>query len=129
MPKRVWQPAKPKLPAKPKVADDVRTAVDTQALQVIAALKKRYCKKPKDPRFNWPEDIFTRWHRDAFYFVVCMRTPHEIPMAVETHVARMEHVGGGKFNLAVPMRKGWNTFMSDATVGACLEAITESVRF
>ncbi|MDB5344316.1 MAG: hypothetical protein JWP89_2693 [Schlesneria sp.] len=129
MPKRVWQAERPKLPPKPKVPDEIREMVDLKAAPVVAMLKRRYCKTPEVPRFNWPEDLFTRWHRDALYFVVVIRTPHGRPPTFEAHAARMEHVGGGKFNLAVPMRKGWNTFMNNATLEACLEEVSESISF
>ena len=122
---RTWLPAKPKAPPKPKVADDVREAVDALAAPVVAKLKKRYCKTPNNPQFNWPDDLFTRWHRDALYFVVVMRTPHGRPPTFETHAARMEHTGNGKFNLAVPMRRGWNTIKKNASPEECFKEISE----
>lgn len=126
---RRWLLPKPKPPPKPKVADDVREAVDAQVAPLVAKLKKRLCKKPKNPRFNWPDNLFTRWHRDALYFVVVMRTPHGQPPTFETHAARMEHAGRGKFNLAVPMRRGWNTMKRKATPEECLKEIVEYVCF
>ena len=127
MRQRTWLPNKPRPPARPKVLDAVREAVDAQAAITVAALKKRFRKKTRNPRFNWPDDLFTRWHRDALYFVVVMRTPSGRPPTLETHVARMEHVGHGKFNLAVPMRRGWNTVQRDATPEQCLRVICELV--
>jgi len=56
-----------------------------------------------------------------------MRTPHDRPPTFESHVARMEHAGDGKFNLAVPMRRGWNTFKRDLSVEECLEEIPQMV--
>ena len=129
MPKRTWLPAKPKSIPKPKVPDELRASIDAAVAPVIAKLKKRYRKTPQNPQFNWPEDLFARWHRDALYFVVVMRTPHGRPPTFETHAARMEHVGGGKFNLAVPMRRGWNTFKNNATPEECLKEIAEFVCF
>jgi|GEM_PF-2064649 len=126
---RTWLPAKQKPPSKPKVPGDVREAVDALVAPVVANLKKRYCKTPKSPQFNWLDDLFTRWHRDALYFVVLMRTPHGRPLTFETHAARMEHAGDGKFNLAVPMRRGWNTIKKDATPEECLKEISEYVCF
>jgi len=107
----------------------VRKAVDAQAALVVATLKKRCCRKPKHPKFNWCDDIFTRWHSDAMYFVVVMRTPHGPPPTFETHAARMEHAGDGKFSLAVPMRRGWNTVKRAASPAECLNEIAELVYF
>ena len=72
MHKRTWLPAKPKRQPKPKLTDAVRRAVDAQLPPIIAQLKQQICKKPKNPQFNSPEDVFARWHRDALYFVVVL---------------------------------------------------------
>lgn len=129
MRRRTWLPMKPKAPPKPKVADDMREAVDALAAPVVAKLKKRYCKTPKSRQLNWPDDLFTRWHRDVLYFVVVMQTPHGRPPTFETHTARMEHTGNGNFNLAVSMRRGWNTVKKDATPEKFLQEISKYVCF
>jgi hypothetical protein len=118
---------KPKPPLKPKVADDPREGVDAQVDLVVATLKKRFCKKPKNPQFNWCDDLFTRWHRDALYFVAVMRTSQGRPSTFEIHVARMEHAGKGRFNLPVPMRRGWNTVKRAASAKECLKEVVELV--
>jgi hypothetical protein len=76
---RAWQPSKPKSPPKPKLAGDVREAVDALAAPSVASLKKRFYKKPRNPQFNWPDDLFIHWHRDALYLVVVLRTPDHRP--------------------------------------------------
>jgi hypothetical protein len=124
---RTWQLAKPKPPRMPKVTDDLREAVDAQAAQLVANLKKRFRRKPRNPKFNWADDLFTRWHRDALYFVIMMRTPHGHPPTFESHAARMEPAGKGRFNVAVPMRRGWNTLLRRASLEACLKEIGQSV--
>jgi hypothetical protein len=116
-------------PAKPKVPDDVRKSVDAQAAVAVGVLKKQLRKKPTSPQFNWPEEIFFRWHRSALYVVVVMRTPPGRPPTFESHSARMEYVGDNKFNLAVPMRRGWNTFMREASSSECFKEISELVCF
>ena len=40
----------------------------------------------------------------------------------------MEHAGDGKFNLAVPMRRGWNTIKRDSLPEECLKEIIETNR-
>ena len=126
---RTWQLGKPKPRPKPHVQGEVLDRVDAQAAVVVAELKKRFRKPTKNMRINWAEDLFTRWHRDALYFVVVMRTPHGYPPTFETHAARMEHAGDGNFNVAVPMRRGWNTFKRDASLEECLKAIREAFYF
>lgn len=129
MRKRIWQLAKPKPPRKPPVPADVRKAVDAQAAVVVAKAKKRFRTEPKSTVLNWAEDLFTRWHREALYFVVVMRTPHGHPPTFETHAARMEHAGGGKFDVAMPMRKGWNTFKRKASIEECMVEVGRSIYF
>lgn len=124
-----WQPAKPKPPPRPKVPEEVWQAVEPRAAAVAAKLKKRIRKPPNGTMLNWGEDLLIRWHRDALYFVVVMRTPHGRPPTFETHAARMEYAGNGKFNLAVPMRRGWNTFMRRKSPEECLKEVGRSVSF
>jgi hypothetical protein len=126
---RTWLPAKFKPPPRPKVPDDVRQALEIQAEPAVAALKQRFRKRPNSSPFNRPDDLYIRWHRDALYFVLVMRTSHGPPPTFETHVARIEHAGAGKFNLAVPMRRGWNTVLRQATSAECLKAVSDLVHF
>jgi len=62
---RVWQRTPPKPAPKPKVADDLKASILVDVAPIVADLKKRFCKSPKNPQFNWPDDLFVRWHRDA----------------------------------------------------------------
>jgi hypothetical protein len=129
MGKRTWQLAKPKPPRKPPVPDDVRERVDAQAAVMVADAKKRFRKPRKSTLINWADDLFTRWHREALYFVVVMRTPHGHPPTFESHAARMEHAGGGKFDVAMPMRKGWNTFKRKASIEERMAEVSRSIYF
>jgi hypothetical protein len=58
-----------------------------------------------------------------------MRTPHGRPPTFESHAARMAHVGDCKFDLAVPMRRGWSTIRRGFSPQACVDEIGELVRF
>ena len=128
MTKRTWQRKPPKkATTTPKVSDEIKATILADASSVVASLKKRFCKKPAKSIFNWPEDIFVRWHRDCLYFVVIMRTPHGIPPTFESHIARLEHAGNGKFNVAVPMRRGWMTTHCDLSAENCFETVPEIV--
>jgi hypothetical protein len=126
---RTWQPAKPKLRPKPKLPKEVREAVDTVVAPVVAKLKRKLRKQPKNPRFAFPVDLFTRWHRDALYFVIVMRTADGPPATFEIHAARMDYDGNGKFNFAVPMRRGWNTFKRGTSPAECIEELSELISY
>jgi hypothetical protein len=106
---RTWLAKPPKPPPRPKVSSEIKSSVEELAAAVVSKLKKRCCKGQRHEKLNWCVDIFVRWYRDALYFVAVMQTPHGRPPTFQVNVARMEHVGQGKFNVAVPMRRGWNT--------------------
>ena len=127
MRKPTWLPTPPKPPPRLSVPDEVQSSIDNKASAVVADLKRRLCKGRQNRTFNWCVDIFVRWHREALYFVAVMQTPHGRPPTFETHLARMEHVGGGQFNVAVPMRRGWNTNKRNVSQEECLKQISELV--
>lgn len=53
--------------------------------------------------------------------------PHGLPPTVEAHVARLHYAGDGKFDLDVPMRRGWNTFLRGQSAENCLQEVAEYV--
>jgi hypothetical protein len=126
---RTWLPAKPKREPAPEVPSTVRTSIDAQVGPVVAKLKKRILSKSRVVSLNRPVDLFVRWYRNSLYFVLVLKTPHGRPPTLETHVARMEHAGDGLFNLAVPMRRGWNTFQRRITPEECLAEICECIHY
>ena len=128
MARKKWCPIPPRPAFRPKLTPEDRAAVDALAAPVVARLNRR-CKPPKGtPLFNYAESVLIRWHREALFLVLIMRTPHGRPATFESRAARMEHTGAEKFNLAIPMRRGWNTVLRDATPEECLAEISRSVR-
>lgn len=61
-------PAKPKRPIPPRLSDEARKKPMVVISPVLAALEKKFPKK-KDRIYNWPIDVFIRWHRSTLYFV------------------------------------------------------------
>lgn len=109
MRKRTWLPAKTKRQSKPKLTDDVRQVVEAQLPPIIAKLKQRHCQRPKYPQFNWPDDVFARWHRDALYFVVVMRTPHGGPATGKP----MAWMISATPNRVKPTSPGWGEYLKN----------------
>lgn len=126
---RSWLPANLKREPAPVVPTNVRASIDAQVGPVVAKLKRRILSKSRAASLNRPVDLFVRWHRNSLYLVLVLQTPHDRPETIETHLARMEHAGGGKFNLAVPMRRGWNTFQRKRTPEECLTEMSECIHF
>lgn len=122
MRKRNWQIVATQSP-KVKLTEDLRSTVEMQAQEIVKALNRQR-RKPKKPRWNWCESVFTRWHRGSLYFVAVMRTPHGRPESFESHLARLEYVGGEKFQVAFPMRRGWMCAMPDSSLEVCLNEVS-----
>jgi len=99
-----------------------------QVSPVLVELKKQFPKK-KDRLFNWPIDIFVRWRQNSLYFVLVLKTPHGRPPTFESKIARMTPTSSGKFELAFPMRRGWNTFLKQASLEKCLKELREGIFF
>lgn len=124
----IWAPAKPRRTLPPKLADEAREKLEARISPLLADLKKKFPKK-KDRLFNWPIDIFVRWHKNSLYLVLVLKTPHGKPPTFETKIARITPTSTGKFELAFPMRRGWNTFLKQASLEACLKELREGIFF
>jgi hypothetical protein len=57
-------------PPKPKVPDAVKVEVETKAMALVNdILKPEHVKPPpKNAKWNYIVDIYTKWHRNYFYF-------------------------------------------------------------
>ena len=126
---KMWIYSPPKS-AKPKVPDALKSEVADKANQLIEQhLKPAHIKKPpKDNRFNYIVDLYTKWYRSYFYF--CSKYACPGPTAIspffESRFARLEYVGGKKFNMAFMRHTGeWIEVMHDLTVEECMKVVKE----
>ncbi|MBN1106787.1 MAG: hypothetical protein JXL84_25515 [Deltaproteobacteria bacterium] len=57
---------------------------------------------PKDPRYNYIVDLYTKWRGRYFYFMAKYASPgpNRIAPFFEVGFARMEHAGMGRFHLS-----------------------------
>jgi len=131
--RKVWMYCPPK-PPKAKVPDSIKAEVSAKAGELInERLKPNHVKPPpKNPRFNYLVDIFTKWYQSYFYFCATHACPHPdaISPNFETRFARMQYLGNRKFNLAYMRYTGqWNEIYSDLTMDGCLSAISDDPHF
>ena len=131
-PKR-WVYSPPK-PPKPAVPDDLRAAVEAKAKELIeTVLKPRHVKPPpKAPRWNYLTDITCKWHRGFFYFVSTYASPgpNALSPTFESPFARLEHVGGGRFNLAYMRHTGkWWEVLTGFSPEEALAAVRDDPWF
>jgi hypothetical protein len=95
-------------PPKPKVPDAVKVELEAKATELInTVLKPEHVKPPpKNAKWNYIIDLYTKWHRNYFYFCAKYACPGPNAMSpyFETGFARLEYVGrvGGqnRFNMS-----------------------------
>src|SRR4051794_39045334 len=106
-PKRWGYP--PLNPPKSAVPKEVKAEVGRRAGELVEELKSRHVKPPpENPEFNYLIDITPRWHGFYFYFVspYACPGPNALSPRFEEKFARLEHVGGDRFNLAYMRHTG-----------------------
>ena len=127
-----WAPAKKK--SLIKISDMLKHEVKVKADSLIDnVLKPKYIKPPpEDNDFNYIVDIFSKWHRSYFYFCSKYNCPSPNAMApsFNSNFARLEYVGGDKFNLAYMRHTGkWLEISFDLSLEECLDEIEKLPHF
>lgn len=128
-----WFPASPKV-TKPKVPDEVKVVLQEKAQALIDnELKPRYLKAtPTDNDFNYLVEIFSKWHRNYFYF--CGKyncpSPRAISPSFEIKFARMEYTSQGTYNLSYMRHTGqWWEIYNNLELEKCLKIISSEPHF
>ncbi len=121
-------------PPKPKVPEAVKAEVLARADELVeSVLKPRHIRPPrKNAQLNYLADIFTKWHHSYFYFCGTYNcpSPHALSPSFETRFARLEYVGGKRFNLAFRRYTGeWVEIYRDISLDRCLKAIKDESFF
>jgi hypothetical protein len=126
-----WAPSRM---LKPKVPDDLKKEVQKKADDWVAkVLAPKYIKPPpKKPRWNYPVELWTKWHRSFFYFGSTWASPgpNRIAPTFEVRFARLEYVGDRRFNLAYyrHTEEWWNVYKGQ-TLGECLRFVEDGGPF
>ena len=119
----VWVKAKPS-----KVPDALKRELSVKANALIEEyIRSEHVKPPpKNPRFNYIEDIFTKWRGRNFYFMAkyASPAPNRISPFFEVGFARLEFIGDNRFDLAYfrYTEKWWPVF-SGLTVDEALDLV------
>ena len=119
----IWAKAKPS-----KVPDALKRGLSVKANALIEEyIRPEYVKPPpKNPRFNYIEDIFTKWRGRCFYFMAkyASPAPNHISPFFEVGFARLEFIGGDRFDLAYFRHTGkWWPIFSGLTVDEALDFV------
>ena len=121
-------------PRNPKVPDGVKVEVEAKAKELVEHVLKPKCIEPppRNPRFNYIVDIFTKWHGGHFYFVAKYACP--FPNATspffEVNFTRLQYLGDGAFNLAYMRHTGqWVEVYHGLTLDECISTIRDEALF
>jgi hypothetical protein len=119
----IWAKAKPS-----KVPDALKRGLSVKANALIEEyIRPEHVKPPpKNPRFNYIEDIFTKWQGRHFYFMAkyASPAPNRISFFFEVGFARLEFIGDNKFDLAYFRHTGkWWPVFSGLTVDEALDLV------
>jgi hypothetical protein len=120
--------------SKSTVPESLKCEVTEKAnLLVETILKPAYIKPPpKNADWNYLIDIYTKWYRGKFYFCgkYCSPGPNAIAPGFEMNFARLEYVGGQRFNLAYLRHTGqWGEIYEGQTLEECLALIKNDPAF
>ncbi|MGO8750217.1 MAG: hypothetical protein ACLQNE_30085 [Thermoguttaceae bacterium] len=113
---------------KAPVAASIKADLDARATKLVeSVLKPKYVKPPpKEERFNYIIDVWTKWIGSTLYFgaTYACPGPTAILPSFETKFARMEHNDGGRFALSYMRHTDkWFRLAPSLTVDECLDQI------
>jgi hypothetical protein len=131
-PREPWniRPAKKSVP----VSASIKAEVETKARALIEnVLKPKYVLPPhKAEHVNYITDISAKWYRNYFYFfsTYACPGPNALFPSFESKIARMEHLGNGKFALYFMRHTGeWVGIYDSLFVDECMKAIEDDPWF
>ena len=119
-------------PPKPKVPDAVTVELRAKAMALINdILKPEHIKPPpKNAKWNYIVDLYTKWHRNYSYF--CAKCacpgPNALSPFFDTGFARLEYAGGvgrqSRFNMSYMRHTGrWWEIRHGLSLEQCLAEI------
>jgi hypothetical protein len=125
-------------PPKPKVPDAAKVELKAKATELVnAVLKPEYVKPPpKHAKWNDIVDLYTKWHRNYFYFCAkyACSGPNALSPFFDIGFARLEYSGGvGRqswFNLSYMRHTGkWLEIGHSLSLEQCLAEVREGGLF
>jgi hypothetical protein len=119
-------------PPKPKVPHAVKVELEAKATELVnTVLKPEHIKPPpKNTRWNYIVDLYTKWHRNYFYFCAkyACPGPNALSPFFDTGFARLEYSGGvgrqSRFNLSYMRPTGrWWEIRHGLSLDRCLAEV------
>ena len=134
MRQKMWVYSSPK----PKMPDAVKVGVGAKATELVnVILKPEHIKPPpENAKWNYVVDIYTKWHRNCFYFCAkyACPGPNALSPFFDTGFARLEYAGSvgrqSRFNLSYMRHTGkWWEIRHGLSLEQCLAEIREGGLF
>jgi len=131
---KTWMlPSPSQRTTKAALPERIKADVNAKVTKLVERLKPKYIKPPpKNPRFNYIIDVWTKWLGGTLYFATTYACPgpNAISPSFEAKFARMEHLGGGKFALSYMRHtEKWFKLFPSLTADECLDAIENGWHF
>ncbi len=125
----IWVKAKPS-----KVPDALKRGLSAKANAIIEEhIKPEHVKPPpKNPSFNYIEDIYAKWRGRYFYLMAkyASPSPNSISPSFDIGFARLEFVGDDLFDLAYFRHtEKWWTIYSKLTDDEALKIVKDGGNF
>jgi hypothetical protein len=116
-----------------KPAADEKAAITAACEQFIAeVLKPRFLPEIRPTPFNYPIDIFGKWHGGKYRFIQRFRSDHPDAIVPEFDApfARLEYVGRDCFNLSYHRHTGeWFCLYRSVSLTEALRLIERDGHF
>ncbi len=131
---RTWMmPSPSQRTPKSPLAATIKADVDAKATKLLERLKPKYVQPPPEkPHFNYIIDVWTKWIGGTLYFGLTYACPfpNAISPSFEVKLARMEHLGGGRFALSYMRHtEKWFKLFPSLAADECLDAIENDCHF
>jgi len=120
----------PRKPAGPKVPEGLKQMVKIKADELVKTiLIPQYVKTPPEGyQYNYLVNIYTQWYQHYFHFCSTYHSPgpNAIAPSFDLKFARLEYIGGDRFNLAYMRHTGqWHEIIQSISLNDALEMIKE----
>ena len=131
--RKTWRynPKKPK-EKKPEVPDELMRYIKGKADAIIERVfKPEYLSPVSDEEeVNQLVDIFTKWHRNSFYFCVKYKCPPNVNRTFfENKFVKLEYLGDDEFQYSFMRHTGKWYPTSVMTADECLKRVALEVPF
>ena len=111
----------------PKPPEAEKTAITAACARFIAdVLKPRYLPRIEPTSFNYPVDIYGKWHGNKYRFIQRFRSdrPDAITPEFDAPFARLEYVGRDRFDLSYFRHTGeWYCLYQSVPLAEALKLI------